>query len=214
MVSGELCGEKYTTPSSLHKKGTRASREESILQKIPKGPGEVLGVQDYEDTYGDSLDSPSWTNAEKTVDDDYDIGDDQTGSYEIKASVDYVNYLTKCGNTQPSMPIKGRGRGKCYMNRGGMKINSKTVDGAYSTGGLVNNANVDYAELIWKEFRYGKTILDVMLIEEIKASVDYVNYLTKCGNTQPSVPIKGRGRGKCYMNRGGMKINVSKKRKT
>ncbi|GJQ99209.1 hypothetical protein Tco_0522194 [Tanacetum coccineum] len=70
--------------------------------------------------------------------------------------------------------------------------------------GIVNKANVDYADLIWEDFmyqikndkvlaklkfvtkgestgkpRYGKAIPDVILSDDIKASADYVNYLTK-----------------------------------
>ncbi|GJT67788.1 disulfide-isomerase-like protein [Tanacetum coccineum] len=59
--------------------------------------------------------------------------------------------------------------------------------------------------------RYGKTIPYVMLSEEIKASANYVNYLMKSGNAQASVPTQGRGRGKGYMGRGGMEVNVDKK---
>ncbi|GJV66968.1 hypothetical protein Tco_1482477 [Tanacetum coccineum] len=64
-----------------------------------------------------------------------------------------------------------------------------------------------------RKSRYGKTNLDVMLSDEIKAFADYVNYLMKFGNAQSSVPTLGKGQGKGYMNRGGLEINVEKKKK-
>ncbi|GKB53691.1 hypothetical protein Tco_0904444 [Tanacetum coccineum] len=64
-----------------------------------------------------------------------------------------------------------------------------------------------------RKSRYGKTNLDVMLSDEIKAFADYVNYLMKFGNAQSSVPILGKGQGKGFMNRGGLEINVEKKKK-
>ncbi|GJV62450.1 hypothetical protein Tco_1468550 [Tanacetum coccineum] len=60
---------------------------------------------------------------------------------------------------------------------------------------------------------YGKTIPDVILSEEIKVFADYVNYLTKYRNSQPSVSTQGRGRRKGYMSKVGMEINVDKKMK-
>nr|GEV05552.1 hypothetical protein [Tanacetum cinerariifolium] len=56
------------------------------------------------------------------------------------------------------------------------------------------------------------TIPDVMLNDETKASCDYVNCLTKYGDAEPSVPTLGRGRGKGCMIKGGLEVNVDKKR--
>nr|GEW64844.1 hypothetical protein [Tanacetum cinerariifolium] len=61
--------------------------------------------------------------------------------------------------------------------------------------------------------KYGRTIPDVILIEEIKASADCVNYLMMSRNTQPCVPTQGMGRGKGYMRLRGVEFNVRKKRK-
>nr|GEV46108.1 hypothetical protein [Tanacetum cinerariifolium] len=60
---------------------------------------------------------------------------------------------------------------------------------------------------------YGVKILDAMLSDTIKESDDYINYLTKYKSAQPSVPTLGRACRKVYISRGGIEINVGKKRK-
>ncbi|GKB59027.1 hypothetical protein Tco_0915213 [Tanacetum coccineum] len=97
--------------------------------------------------------------------------------------------------------------------------------------GIVNSANVDFAELIWEDFSVGEKerleklkyvangeprgkltfempIPKAMMSREIKESNAYVNYLAKYPHAQSRTSTPRKGLGKGYMRKGDMKVNA------
>nr|GEW40322.1 hypothetical protein [Tanacetum cinerariifolium] len=114
MINGAK-SKRNTCIFSDWRRSSTASREKSIIQKIPKGLGEGLGVkpniQDYKDEYNDAFDSITWTNDEKskTDDDDSHVEDDQTGIKSFNTHEHHHTLYKALMNSMSINKIQARG---------------------------------------------------------------------------------------------------------